>query len=76
MFLGLLNTIFLNISNCLPHFELRNRSILTVVITNFVIISNVSIKRADYISISMRTSLICNVRKKIPYAIKNIKSLE
>ena len=35
MFLGVLNTVFLNISNCLPHFELRNRSIQTVVIMNF-----------------------------------------
>ena len=45
--LWLFNTIFLNISYCLPHFELRNNYILIVVITNFVVISNVSIKRAD-----------------------------
>ena len=47
MFLGVLNTIFLNIPNYLPHLELRNRSILIVLITNFVVISNVSIKRVD-----------------------------
>ena len=52
MFLGLLNTIILNISNCLPQFELRNCSILIVVITNFVVISNVSIKRADCLRLS------------------------
>ena len=48
MFLGVLNTVFLNISNYLPHLELRNRSIQTDVITNFVVISNVGIKRFEY----------------------------
>ena len=47
MFLGVLNTVFLNISYYLPHLELRNRSIQTVIITNFVNISNVGIKRFD-----------------------------
>ena len=47
MFLGVLNTVFLNISNYLPHLELSNRSIQIVVITNFVVISNVGIKRFD-----------------------------
>ena len=47
MFLGVLNTEFLNISNYLPHLELRNRSIQIVVVTNFVVISNVGIKRFD-----------------------------
>ena len=47
MFLGVLNTVFLNISNYLPHLEPGNRSIQIVVITNFVVISNVGIKRFD-----------------------------
>ena len=47
MFLGVLNTIFLNISNYLPHLELRIRSIQTVVRTNFVVIPNVGVKRFD-----------------------------
>ena len=45
MFLGVLNTVFLNISNYLPHLELRNRSTQIVVVTNFVVISNIGIKR-------------------------------
>ena len=47
MFLGVLNTVFLNISNYQPHLELRNCSIQIVVIMNFVVISNVGIKRFD-----------------------------
>ena len=47
MFLRVLNTVFLNISNYLPHLDLRNRSIQTVIVMNFVVISNVSIKRFD-----------------------------
>ena len=47
MFLGVLNAVFLNISNYLPHLELKNRSIQIMVITNFVNISNVGIKRFD-----------------------------
>ena len=47
MFLGVLNTIFLNISNYLPHLELRNHSIQTVVIANFVVLTNVGIKQFD-----------------------------
>ena len=43
-FLGVLNTVFLNISNYLSHLELRNRSI------QIVVISNVGIKRFDCIS--------------------------
>ena len=49
MFLGVLNTVFLTISNYLPHLELRNRSIRIVVIKNFVVISNVGIKSFDFI---------------------------
>ena len=41
IFLGILNTLFLNISDYLPH--LSNRSIQIVVITSFVVISNVDI---------------------------------
>ena len=50
MFLVVLNTVFLNISNYLPYLELRNRSIQIVVITNFVVIciSNVDIKKFDH----------------------------
>ena len=47
MFLGVLNTVFLNISNYLPHLELRNRSNQIIVKTNFVVISIVGIKRFD-----------------------------
>ena len=47
MLLGVSNTVFLNISNHLPHLELRSRSIQSLVKTNFVIISNVGIKRFD-----------------------------
>ena len=49
MFLGVLNTVCLNISNYLPHLKLRNRSIQIVVITNFVVISSVIKKRFDSI---------------------------
>ena len=49
MFLEVLNTVS-NISNYLSHLELRNRFIQIVVVTNFVVISNVSIKRFDCIS--------------------------
>ena len=50
MFLVVLNTVFLNtrISNYLPHLELRSRSNQIVVETNFVVISNVGIKRFNY----------------------------
>ena len=51
MFLGVLNTVFLNISNYLPHLDLRNLSIQIVIITSFVIISNFGIKRLDCIFI-------------------------
>ena len=47
MFLGVLNTVSLNISNYLSHLKIRNHSIQIVVITNFVVISNASIKRFD-----------------------------
>ena len=47
MFFGVLNTVFLNISNYLPHLEVRSRSIQIVVITNFVVLSNVDVKRLD-----------------------------
>ena len=50
MFLGVLNAVFINISNYLPHLELRNRSFKIVIVTNIVIISNVGIKRFDCIS--------------------------
>ena len=62
MFLGVLNTVFLNISNYLPHLGLRNRSIQTVVIMNFVVISNVGIKRSD-----------CNKIQSIAGILKYIK---
>ena len=53
MFLGVLNTVFLNISNYLPHLELRNRPIQKVIVTNFVVISNVGIKRFNCINESV-----------------------
>ena len=59
MFLGVLNTIFLKVSNYLPHLQLRNHSIQIVVIRNFVVISNVSIKRFDC------TTQWCNKRQTI-----------
>ena len=49
MRLAVLNTIFLNTSNYLPHLGFRNPSIQIVVITNFVVISYVGIKRFDCI---------------------------
>ena len=55
MFLGVLDTGFLNISNYLPHLELRNHSIQIVIITNFFVISNVGIKRFDCISVLCET---------------------
>ena len=50
MFLGVLNTVFLKqITNYLPYLKLRNHSIQIVVITNFVVLPNVGIKRFDCI---------------------------
>ena len=43
MFLAVLNTVFLNISNYLPHSELRIHSIQIVVVTNFVVIYQMSV---------------------------------
>ena len=60
MILGVLNTVLLNISNYLPHLEVRNCSMQIVVITNFVAISNVGIKRAD-------CSRICYALPKLHY---------
>ena len=45
MFLIVLYTIFSNISNYPSHLELKIRSIQIVVITSFVVISNIGIKR-------------------------------
>ena len=55
MFLGVLNTVFLNISNYLPHLEIRNCSFQNVVLTNFVVISNVGIKRFGCTNITFLT---------------------
>ena len=52
MFLGLLNTVSLNISNYQHHLKTRNRSIQIVVITNFVAISNAGKKMFECIEIS------------------------
>ena len=49
MFLGVLNTVYLNTSNYLPHLELRDRPIQIVVVTNLDFISSVGIKRFDCI---------------------------
>ena len=71
MLLGVLNTVFLNISNYLSHLELRNRSIQIVVVTNIVVISNVGIKRFDCIKLfslltQWNTKLILLINCKIP----------
>ena len=47
MFLGVLSAIFLNFSNNPFRLQLRIRSIQIDVITSFVVISNVVIKRVD-----------------------------
>ena len=48
VFLGVFNTVvFFNFSNRLPHLEPRNHSIQIAVITNFIVIFNVGIKRFD-----------------------------
>ena len=57
MFLGGLNTVFLDISKYLPHLELRNGSIKTVIIANFIVISNFGIKRFDCILNPSHSSL-------------------
>ena len=50
MVLGVLNTIFLNISNYLSHLELRVHFIQTANITSFVVLSNVSIKKSEHVT--------------------------
>ena len=47
MLLEILNATFLNISNNSSHLELRICSIQTVVITSFVVISNVGLEMVD-----------------------------
>ena len=47
IFLGILNTIMFNFSNNPFHLELKIRSIQTVVITSFVVMSKVGMKRID-----------------------------
>ena len=59
MFLGVLNTVFLNITNYLPHLELRNGSIQTVIVMNFVVISNIGIKRFDCIFNNTAQNIDC-----------------
>ena len=53
MFLGVSNTLFLNTSKYLPHLALRNRSIQIVDITNFVVLSNLGLKRFNCIMFIM-----------------------
>ena len=79
MFLGVLNTIFLNIFNYLPHLELRNRSIQIVVIVNSVIESNVGIKRFDcilnhipYFADVMNEYIISSWYESIKFSIENV----
>ena len=50
--------VLLHISNFLPHLKLRNRSIQIVVISNFVIILNVCIKRFDCITINEQCKIV------------------
>ena len=47
MFLGVLNAVFLNISNYPSHLELRIHTIQIVVTTSSVMKQNVGIKRVD-----------------------------
>ena len=49
MFLGILNKILFNFSNNPFHLQLRITSIQIVVITSYVVISSVGIKRVDCI---------------------------
>lgn len=51
MFLTVLNTILLNISNSLSHIGLRIGSFQSVVITSYVVSSTVSLKRFDCITV-------------------------
>ena len=71
MFLRVLNTVFLNISNYLSHLELRNRSIQLVVISNFAVISNVGIKKFNCIS----SAIEIRARVGQPYSTPNGKTL-
>ena len=48
-FLGRLSAIYLNTSMYLSHLELRIHSIQIVVVTHFVVISNVGLKRVNFI---------------------------
>ena len=59
MFLGVLNTIFLNISHYLSHIELKIRSFQSVVIKGSIVISHVGIKRVG-----------CNMLITVPRSIK------
>ena len=52
MFLGILNTILFDFYNNPFHLELKIRSIQIVVITSYVVISNVGINRANCILLS------------------------
>ena len=54
MFLGIFNTILFNFSNNPFHLELKIRSIQIVVITSFVVISNVGIKKVNCSSLKIR----------------------
>ena len=58
MFLGILNTILFNFSNNPFYHELKVRSIQIVVITSFVVISNVGIKRVVCISSQKHYSVL------------------
>ena len=63
MFLGILNTVVLNISNYLP--QLIISSIQIVVLTSFVVLSNVGIKRLD-----CKTSCNCVAEMVIAQVMK------
>ena len=63
MFLGILNTILFKFSNNPFHLELRNRLIQIVVITSFVVISNVGIKRVDCTALLPPCSTSCLLKR-------------
>ena len=73
-FLGILNTVFLNISNYLSHLELRNRCIQIAVITNFVVISNVGIKRFDCNYLSNKFTVFSSTNT-IFWLLEDVESL-
>ena len=57
MFLGILNTVLFNFSSNPFILELKIRSIQVVVITSFIVLSNVCIKRLDFTRVTTRMAV-------------------